>query len=70
MVGAGRGEPLDIPAAWRGSELLGRADWQLTLDEEDIQELVMAIEPVLESGRAWQETSAGDYVMPLSLIHI
>ncbi len=64
MVGSGRGEPLEIPAAWRGSELLGRPDWQLPLDEEDIHELVMAIKPVLESGRAWQETSASDYVMP------
>ena len=64
MNSAGPGEPLDIPAAWRGSELLGRPDWQITLEAKEIDELLKAIQPVLESGRPWQETSMGDYEMP------
>ena len=64
MNSAGTREPLDIPAAWRGSELLGRPDWQITLEAKEIDELLKAIQPVLESGRPWQETSRGDYEMP------
>ena len=64
MNSAGTREPLDIPAAWRGRELLGRPDWQITLEAKEIDELLKAIQPVLESGRPWQETSRGDYEMP------
>lgn len=37
-------EPLILPAAWRGDELLTREDWSVRLTEEDIGELEAASE--------------------------
>lgn len=37
-------EPLDIPAAWCGEELLGQDDWLHTFDAREIDELDTAVE--------------------------
>jgi hypothetical protein len=39
-------EPLNIPAAWRGEELLQRKDWLHTFDSSDITEIDVALEAV------------------------
>lgn len=39
-------EPFDIPAAWRGAELLLRDDWQFALDDSERAELDAALDTV------------------------
>lgn len=55
-------EPFNIPAAWRGEELLARDDWQWTLTDSDVDELDAAIEATRPL--PLEQVSAKTFVLP------
>lgn len=55
-------ELLDIPAAWRGAELLRRDDWLHSFDTTEISELDAALDAV--QGLALEEISAANFSLP------
>ncbi len=59
-----RTEPLQTPAAWRGSELRARADWQVRLTAEEAQELRAAVAHAQRSGRVLGELNRADFPLP------
>lgn len=57
-------DSLDIPAAWRGDDLLARADWQQILSDGEADELERAVHDWLGRGREVHEATAMDFLMP------
>ena len=57
--------PLNIPAAWKGDELLARSDWQQSLSMAEADELEAEVKQWTASRCSWQEATAEDFQMPL-----
>ena len=57
-------EPLNIAAAWKGSELRQRDDWRETLTDADIAEIERAIVHAKRSRKAMGELNKGDFPLP------
>lgn len=55
-------EPLNIPAAWCGTELLHRDDWQIDFEPTDLDELNAAIEVV--GNLPLEDISATNFALP------
>lgn len=52
---------LDIPAAWRGRELLDRPDWLLELSDADVEELAAAER---SAGAEWDDITPQSFELP------
>jgi hypothetical protein len=59
------GEPLQVPAAWRGADLRASADWQVRLTPGEVQELHVAVEQAQRSGRALGQLGHLDFPLPM-----
>ncbi len=57
-------QPIEGPAAWRGEELLSRADWQHDLAEHEIQELKQALAAVNTRQLTLEDITAEDFPLP------
>ncbi len=57
-------EPLDVAAAWKGSEMAQRDDWREPLDASEIAELDAALETSRRSGKAIRELTRDDFPLP------
>ena len=57
-------ESLDVPAAWKGSELRQRDDWRETLTDPEIGEIERAIEAARRTGKPMAELTSGDFPLP------
>ncbi|HRX79488.1 MAG: TauD/TfdA family dioxygenase [Planctomycetaceae bacterium] len=55
-------QAFNIPAAWRGKELLNRDDWQLVFDESAVAELDAALESA--HGLKLEDISAANFKLP------
>ncbi|MEO8495441.1 MAG: TauD/TfdA family dioxygenase [Planctomycetota bacterium] len=55
-------EPLNVPAAWRGEELLRRDDWLRSLAPQHLEEIDAALESV--KGLALEEISPATFPLP------
>ncbi len=55
-------EPFNIPAAWRGNELLTRDDWQVAFSASELNEIDAAVEATREL--ALEEISSTTFVLP------
>lgn len=54
----------DSPAAWRGSELTHRPDWQHVLTKAQITEIELALADVKRRGLALESITAEDFPLP------
>lgn len=54
-------QPLNLPAAWRGDELLSRPDWSVRLTSEELAELHSALQHALATGKPIEELSRADF---------
>ncbi len=52
------------PAAWRGSELVGRRDWRVALREDHVAELDAAVAAARSLGKPTGELTAHDFPLP------
>lgn len=59
-----RREPLEIPAAWRGSTMRRRDDWITELGPAEQAELDAAVKHALSTGRPLHELTAADFPLP------
>jgi Taurine catabolism dioxygenase TauD, TfdA family len=59
-----RREPLAVPAAWRGRDLVRRDDWIVRLDEADVEELERARSAVRARGIGLAEMHRDDFPLP------
>lgn len=57
-------QPFAGPAAWRGEELLSRADWQQHLTAPEVQELEQALATVNARQLTLEEITADDFPLP------
>ncbi len=57
-------EPLRIPAAWKGSELLDRAEWCETLTDADVAELDRAVVAARRTGKPMGHLTRADFPLP------
>lgn len=57
-------EPLNVAAAWRGSELSRRDDWYESLTGHEVAELERALEVATKSGKSMGELTAADFPLP------
>lgn len=57
-------EPLNIAAAWKGSELARRDDWRETLTDTDIVELERAIATAKRTGKPMGDLTKDDFPLP------
>lgn len=55
---------VDHPAAWRGEELLGRDDWQWSLSDAEVDELVAAVEHTIEQGISLEAIDRKSFPLP------
>jgi hypothetical protein len=53
--------PLDVPAAWRGSEMAARSDWVVRIAADDVAELERACAAVQARGLALGEVRREDF---------
>jgi hypothetical protein len=57
-------EPLEIAAAWKGSDLAGRDDWRETLTDDDVAELDHAVAAAKRSGKPMGKLTKEDFPLP------
>lgn len=57
-------EPLSGPAVWRGTDMIGLADWIFPLESAVIAELEAATEAVMRRGIDWHEIQRRDFEAP------
>jgi len=57
-------EQLDVPAAWKGSELRQRDDWRETLTDADISEIERAMDVAHRTGKPMGELTRADFPLP------
>ncbi len=57
-------QPLTIPAAWRGDELLKRPDWRLELTAEHLAEIDEALLPAQPSAESADQCRANPFARP------
>lgn len=56
--------PLNVAAAWRGSDLAGRSDWRFELSSQHITEMDAALETARATGRRTGDLTVGDFPLP------
>jgi len=59
-----RREPLEVPAAWRGSELARRDDWVVRLSAAQIDELARAADAVAKRGLGLDAVRRENFALP------
>lgn len=57
-------QAIDLPAAWRGSELRHDPEWQVQLGAEDIGELKAAVATAETVGKSMQSIGKNDFPLP------
>ncbi len=57
-------EPLNIAAAWKGSELAQRGDWRETLTDADVAELDQAVAAARGTGKSMGALTKEDFPLP------
>ncbi|MCZ6807501.1 MAG: TauD/TfdA family dioxygenase [Deltaproteobacteria bacterium] len=57
-------EPLEIPAAWKGSEMTRRDDWREALTESDIEELDAALTAAKRTSKSMRTLGRDDFPLP------
>lgn len=57
-------EPLNVAAAWRGSELARRDDWRESLTDADVAEIEHAIARAKRTGKSMGELTKEDFPLP------
>ena len=57
-------EPLNIPAAWKGSDLAERDDWRATLSDAEVAEIGHAIAQAKQTGKPMGDLTQHDFPLP------
>ncbi len=57
-------EPLNVPAAWKGSELAQREDWRETLTDAEVAELDRALAAARATGKPLGALTKEDFPLP------
>jgi hypothetical protein len=53
-----------IPAAWKGSELFARDDWQVTFDQNQLDDLQLALDVVLKENLSRDQITPSRFPLP------
>ena len=57
-------EPLRVPAAWKGSEVVQHGDWRETLTDADVAEIEQAVAVAKRTGKAMGDLTKDDFPLP------